>query len=726
MRKIFVRNSEGDTREVSEDKVHLAEGDGFLPVVSNGSRETRVSMPNFEKARADGFLPLDEIRNAEGEATRQAERQYEIKNNPLVKGADFLNSASAMMDDYNPLTGITDRAKAGINAITSDDSYDQSLKDIRADRQHEMGKSKAGRVVGAGIGLAANAAAQGGGKLVNGALGFAEGVSRSEDMLSLEALKNGAIQGSINVGLPLIAEAAPAIIKGVKNAPGAIANAVEDSVPLVKAGARGAFNEIKKAPDLADLALATTLPQAIPARRAYSGIKGAAEEVMKTKALLREQKDLARSALKDLETGNPQAQKAALDTLQAQPWPGSSRDLSDADVIASMAMKGGEYNSTADYIAKQAAVFGVPEVEFKKLLEMTPERLEQVANFSKREAGEDAAPLLKNLSETFESVRGARLKELKTQARQEFKGDAQSVLDVMGQANKNALELRTTKGASPIIEDAYEILAHGKGAETFGFKPGDHFEVDNGGLFDRLQAARTHIDDNIDWTAIKRGNRSATPEEKVLMKVRESLDKSLKGGSDSKIESDSLFRASKELENRFFKLTQDKDGVHENSLAKLFGDNDRAVKAKHFMKEMEEFAARPDLPKELKDSTKAFVDKMKMEMSTADDKRLYQEFSRKTRGPTGPSVERLANTLGERNVASQAITTPGTFLDLKTQVPRMAKDAFGKTYSDLNQNEQQALLQLISWKQTKLSKQEAITPQLEAAAWEKIKKGLGL
>lgn len=318
------------------------------------------------------------------------------------------------------------------------------------------------------------------------------------------------------------------------------------------------------------------------------------------------------------------------------------------------------------------------------------------------------------------------MKELKGKAREEFVTEYGDVLDSIAKAHANAGELTTSAPAQKALSDIDQIIRNGKGSDTFGFQPGHIQEVGMDTVFDRLQAARAHLDDNIDWSAIRRGSKSATPAEKQLMKVRSQIDQALKGGSESKIESDSLYKASRDLEDRFFKLVSDKDGLHEVSLAKLYGDNDRAVKVKTFLKEMEDFAARKDLPDEIRESTDAFVKVLKEGMETADDKRLYQEFSRKTRGPSGPSVERASNTLGKRNPAFQAIITPGSFLDLKQQLPELAKHQFGKTYSDLNPYEQQALLQLLSWRQSKAMKQQAISPQLEAAAWQKIREKMGI
>ena len=52
---LTVRNQTGDTRQVDESKVSLAEKDGFVPVVSNGTDEKLVKYSNLELAKKDGF-----------------------------------------------------------------------------------------------------------------------------------------------------------------------------------------------------------------------------------------------------------------------------------------------------------------------------------------------------------------------------------------------------------------------------------------------------------------------------------------------------------------------------------------------------------------------------------------------------------------------------------------------------------------------------------------------
>jgi hypothetical protein len=106
MRKYTVRNSEGESFEVREDKLTEAEQDGFLPVVSNGEDEQRVRSAKFSDAEKDGYKPL----------TRRDVSQAES----LARGA--LQSATL---------GFADEITAGVESLFTDKTYDQSREESR-------------------------------------------------------------------------------------------------------------------------------------------------------------------------------------------------------------------------------------------------------------------------------------------------------------------------------------------------------------------------------------------------------------------------------------------------------------------------------------------------------------------------------------------------------------------------------------------------------------------
>ena len=57
MKSYTVRNEQGRSFEVDEDKISAAEADGYLPVVQNGTEEHRVSFGDIPLALKDGYQP---------------------------------------------------------------------------------------------------------------------------------------------------------------------------------------------------------------------------------------------------------------------------------------------------------------------------------------------------------------------------------------------------------------------------------------------------------------------------------------------------------------------------------------------------------------------------------------------------------------------------------------------------------------------------------------------
>lgn len=72
MRTLTVKDQSGQAFEVDEDKVLQAEKDGFLPVVSNGQEEHRVSYNDLPAAENDGFKLVGPKPTATASALRKA------------------------------------------------------------------------------------------------------------------------------------------------------------------------------------------------------------------------------------------------------------------------------------------------------------------------------------------------------------------------------------------------------------------------------------------------------------------------------------------------------------------------------------------------------------------------------------------------------------------------------------------------------------------------------
>lgn len=110
-----VKNDKGQSFEVDQDKVHEAEADGFLPVVSNGIQEHRVSSADISKAEADGYKP---VLKSDMSKTESAVRG-------AVQGIPFIGSYA------DEATGALESA-AGSLGLVPDKTYTQARDESRA------------------------------------------------------------------------------------------------------------------------------------------------------------------------------------------------------------------------------------------------------------------------------------------------------------------------------------------------------------------------------------------------------------------------------------------------------------------------------------------------------------------------------------------------------------------------------------------------------------------
>lgn len=237
MKSYTVRDSSGKSFEVDEDKIGEAEKDGFLPVVSNGKDEHRVSFVDMEVAAKDGFKPL----------------QVAEEKSFLSKTGDFIDAASENMTDMLPGKGIITKAAtlvpAGVEYAydriadkgtprSFADTYDENLKENLEYQDKRRNASDAGAVVGTGMGLVTGLKIPGLGKsaptriLGNAAMSAVDSGTRGEDLVDLESAGEGALtSGGISAAL----ESLPYVGKGVKAASRLIPG-TENALPIINKG----------------------------------------------------------------------------------------------------------------------------------------------------------------------------------------------------------------------------------------------------------------------------------------------------------------------------------------------------------------------------------------------------------------------------------------------------------------------------------------------------------
>lgn len=109
-----VKNEGGESFDVDQDKLHEAEADGFLPVVSNGSEEHRVESKDFSLAEKDGFKPV--------QASNMSDTEASVRG--AVQGIPFAGSYA------DEATGALESA-AGSLGLVPDKTYKQARDESR-------------------------------------------------------------------------------------------------------------------------------------------------------------------------------------------------------------------------------------------------------------------------------------------------------------------------------------------------------------------------------------------------------------------------------------------------------------------------------------------------------------------------------------------------------------------------------------------------------------------
>lgn len=121
MRTFTVKNEGGEEFQVSPEKLHEAEADGFLPLVSNGKDEHRVASKDFGLAQADGYKPVERSDMSGTEASIRGAAQ----------GVPFVGSYA------DEATGALESA-AGSLGLVPDKTYKQARDESRARYQEAV------------------------------------------------------------------------------------------------------------------------------------------------------------------------------------------------------------------------------------------------------------------------------------------------------------------------------------------------------------------------------------------------------------------------------------------------------------------------------------------------------------------------------------------------------------------------------------------------------------
>lgn len=655
-----VRGADGTEKKVKAENLSKAEEAGFFPVVSNGTEEKRVRSTNLEKAKASGF----NLKGVEAPAVPEAD----MGDKAIAALSGFSKGATMGLGDelVGTAKGIGDYLLGKAAYAVEGQTYDQGTlsQNINRNVAKERGIQETAQKQAPGYALAGQVAGgvASGAKVpfklgAGAAYGAATGFGESDSDIGLETLKDTAVGAGLGAG-------GVAAVKGVQKGIQGAGQAVESVKDYAKALGRGAKAGAKEANQVIPGTIGTV----------GGGGTGAIKEVIATFNAKQELKPLAEAArkIKRLQDIQVIGNGKQLDNMPK---------LSDEDAILEALILPGD-NPVKTYVSQRASSVLGGNIDGEQLTRLlakdSAERL-AARRADPRELAEELVPEFNKAKELFEGARTSRFNELQGVARQDFKGDTDAlVAGLKGLIDETKQYKSVPDGVRNTLEDAAMLAQKGDNA------------------FDALQKARKFLDDRINWQ-----NPSQSPGDNYLRQARGQIDDMLKA-AEGKIEADTMFKASKELEGKFFDPAEFKNqatGKYEidaGKLKKLLGNNDAAARFKDQIDTLEEFASAKGMPEAFKIQAKTLSENLKGKLGQMELKRDLGSL-RQSQGPSSPGIARLESLGGGGDRLAQAIKDPQGFMNNVDQFNDIVTSKFGKNISQLEGKERSAAIKMFTW-----------------------------
>lgn len=132
-----VRDKNGDEREVRRENLSKAAKDGFLPVVSNGQRETRVSPDNLAKANASGFSAEKYAQEFYSKQSAERVKTLRQKDAPPAWKSAMQGAADSMTFGLNDeIIGAASGVKNLLKGGDFQEGYESSRDLIRSQKKN--------------------------------------------------------------------------------------------------------------------------------------------------------------------------------------------------------------------------------------------------------------------------------------------------------------------------------------------------------------------------------------------------------------------------------------------------------------------------------------------------------------------------------------------------------------------------------------------------------------
>jgi len=525
-------------------------------------------------------------------------------------------------------------------------------------------------------------------------IGAAQGLGRSEADLvgpNLDDVAQAGIDTASGALMGAAGHGAGKVLEKAAKAPAALAKGTDYLRGLGRGSLRGA-KEVGK-----DLPLVVQ-----PFAEAYGALKGALSEVKELNSTAKEISGIAKEA-RDLLAGPAKTGGVKLRPLQELTAIGNGKtlqDFSDDEAILAAMMSDGD-NAVKKWFAGKAGTLQPGQIDsddYNKVLGLGSQARTTAREFNPKEAAKALKPTVEGVQNLFKGARSARFGELQEAAKGTFDdAGSASVLQDVKEALIDADKLKSIPGSvRNAIGAVDDMLSVGLGAKPQKLTPGAWSEVSRGERFHRLQQSREYIDQQLNWSK-REGHGQA---ESMLRGLRSNIDDALKT-SPEKVEADELYKASKDVEGKFFGSTEFRNAtggveIDEGKLARLLGNTDQAARFKASMEDLKKFADRPELGEAFKGQAKKLIEDLEGNIGIADTKRLLGEFRFK-QGPSSPAVERMGSVARGNTLLQDAVQSPAGFVGSVDQFDKMLKDKLGKGFNELNATEKTSAARYWTW-----------------------------
>lgn len=474
---------------------------------------------------------------------------------------------------------------------------------------------------------------------------------------------------------------------------------------VIESGVRGAVSKggdaIRAARDYTQAAAqgakrgAREAAEAIPGSSTVAGVgalRGAIREIKDTRAAGNEFTQIAEEArrvirpIQDMPAGRVTAV-------------GAGKELGDDEAVLAALMADGD-NPVKLWFAERAATLQPGQLDaaqYNRLLALGTDARNAARGFDNRAAAAELRPAIEQAQGLFKSARDQRFGELQDQARNTFDMDgASSVLGSLDDALVDAAKLKSVRSVRPDLEDLHAMLNGGVGTKSQGLKEGAWAQVSAEERFNRLQQARQMLDSRITWSK----DQGLSQAERILRDLRSDIDKALKT-SPEKVEGDALYRASKEIEGKFFAPTEFRDAaggidVDESKVARLFGNTDQAARFRSALQDLKEYAKREDLSPQFREQAAALATKLEERMATAATQRDLTGM-RMRQGPSSPAIERLQSAAKGNSLVADAVNAPAGFLNSMDEFGKVLQRRLGKPWAQMDETERAAAATWWAW-----------------------------